>query len=73
MEKVIMQGMIEGKRNKGLSRSQLIDQTRSATGLPLCDHYALAEACHLRHCIYEVTSKPPTNQFKLTQLFPFNA
>ena len=48
LEKVIMQGMIEGKRRKGRPRSRWIDQIliRSAIGLPLRDCYALAEDRH---------------------------
>ena len=56
LEKVIMQGMIEGKRRKGRPRSRWIDQIRSAVGLPLRDCYALAEDRHLWRRIYEVTS-----------------
>ena len=52
LEKVIMQGMIEGKRRKGQPQSRWIDQIRSAIGLPLCDCYALAEDCHLWRCMY---------------------
>ena len=59
LEKVIMQGMIEGKRRKGRPRSRWIDQIRSAIGLPLCDCYALAEDRHLWRRIYEVTSCQP--------------
>ena len=43
LEKVIMQGMIEGKRKKGRPWSRWIDQIRSAIGPPLRDCYALAE------------------------------
>ena len=59
LEKVIMQGMIEGKRMKGRPRSRWIDQIRSAIGLPLRDCYALAEDRHLWRRIYEVTSCQP--------------
>ena len=68
LEKVIMQGMIEGKRKKGLPRSRWIDQIRSAIWLLLRDCYALAEDRHLWRRIYEVTSCQPwqerTNQLK---------
>ena len=46
LEKVIMQGMTEGKRRKGRPRCRWIDQIRSAIGLPLRDCYALAEDRH---------------------------
>ena len=56
LEKIIMQGMIEGKRRKGRSRSRWFDQISSAAELPLRDCYVLAGDCHLWRCIYEVTS-----------------
>ena len=56
LEKVIMQGMIEGKIRKGRPRSRWIDKLRSAIGLPLRDCYALAEERHLWRRMYEVTS-----------------
>ena len=56
LEKIIMQGMIEGKRRKGRRRSRWIDQIRSAIGLPLRDFYALAEDRHQWCRVYEVTS-----------------
>ena len=66
LEKVIMQGMIEGKRRKGWPRSRWIDQIRSAIGRTLRDCYALAKDRHLWRRMYEVTSCQPwqerTNQ-----------
>ena len=62
LEKVIMQGMIEGKRRKGRPRSRRIDQIRSAIGLPLRDCYALAEDRYLWHLIHEVTSCQPRQE-----------
>ena len=59
LEKVIMQGMIEGKRRKGRFQSRWIDQIRSATGLSLLDCYALAEDHHQWRHMYEVTSCQP--------------
>ena len=60
LEKVIMQGITEGKRRKGRPRSRWIDQIRSAiVGLPLRDCYALAEDRNLWRRIYEVTSCQP--------------
>ena len=59
LEKVIMQGMIEGKRRKGRPRTRWIDQKRSAIGLSLRDCYALAEDRHLWRRMYEVTSYQP--------------
>ena len=59
LEKVIMQGMVEGKRRKGRPWSRWIDQIGSAIGLPFRGCYTLAEDCHLWRCVYEVTSCQP--------------
>ena len=56
LEKVIMQGMIKGKKRKGRPWSRWINQIRPAIGLPLRDCYGLAEDRHLWRRIYEVTS-----------------
>ena len=66
LEKVIMQGMIEGKRRKGWPRSRWIDQIRSAIELPLRDCYALAEDHHLWHRMYEITSHVSHDRNELT-------
>ena len=64
LEKVIMQGMIEGKRRKGRPRSRWIDLIRSAIGrTPLSMNcYALTEDRHLCRRMYEVTSCQPRQE-----------
>ena len=59
LEKLIMQGMIDGKRKKGRPRSRWIDQIKAMTGHPLHVCYTLAENRHLWHRITEVTSCQP--------------
>ena len=56
LEKVIMQGMVEGKRRRGRPRARWIDQIKAVTGYPLRLCYSLAEDRHLWHRISEVTS-----------------
>ncbi len=56
LEKVIMQGMVEGTRKRGRPRSRWIDQIKAATGHPLHVCYTLADDRLLWHRISEVTS-----------------
>ena len=57
LEKVVMQGKIEGKRKQGRPKCRWIDQIKTITGLSIDRIYALVEDRQAWHRITGVTSR----------------
>jgi len=56
LEKVLLQGKIEGRRRPGRPRTRFIDRIKNLVGHPLSVVYGLAADRHRWHVITEVTS-----------------